>query len=500
MVTAPTTKVTATWILAYRGGDHVLLRDGELVYAGTRILHVGHGWPGPVDETIDCGDALVMPGFVDLDALADIDHAILDSWATPDLSLGHLWSADYFRNRRREVFDPQERAIIREYALAQLLRHGVTTFMPIASETHSSWAETYDDLVHVAELAQRLGIRGYLGPAYRSGVNVVENGTRTVLFDHEQGWAGLRGAERFLDYADTEGRDLVHGALLPCRIETLTPELMTATAHLARDRNCLVRLHCLQSESELALLDDRYGMRPVELLAASGLLDTRLLLPHGIHLGTYSHGGGGDPGDLDRLAAAGVTVVHCPMTSIRYGAMLESFDRYRASGVRLALGTDSFPPDLVRGIDYGTHLAKWADRSLAAGATADYVRAATIGGADALGRPDLGRLTAGASADFLVIDLGDFTLGVGDDPLRVLTLNGSARDVRRTVVAGRTVMTDGHVLGTDQDTLRRHAQALFARMKHAYSDRDHRHRPPDELFPPTFPHHLPSDPTAKAPT
>lgn len=163
-MTEPVVRMTAAHVLAHRDGDHVLVSDGEIVYRGTRILHAGRGWGGPVDETIDCGDALIMPGFIDLDALADIDHALLDSWATPDLAVGQQWSADYFRSRRRDVFDPPERAVIREYALSQLLRHGVTTFMPIASESHSEWAETYDDMVEVARIAERLGIRGYLAP------------------------------------------------------------------------------------------------------------------------------------------------------------------------------------------------------------------------------------------------------------------------------------------------------------------------------------------------
>ncbi|WP_214967505.1 hypothetical protein [Arthrobacter sp. ISL-5] len=51
--------------------------------------------------------------------------------------------------------------------------------MPIASEVHSEWAETFDELAGMAETSSRLGLRGYLGPAYRAGVNVVrENGVR----------------------------------------------------------------------------------------------------------------------------------------------------------------------------------------------------------------------------------------------------------------------------------------------------------------------------------
>jgi cytosine/adenosine deaminase-related metal-dependent hydrolase len=70
---------------------------------------VGQNYGGPVDEEHDYGQSLIMPGLIDLDALADIDHLILDSWPSPDVTAGHLWSEEYFANRRRDVFTRAER-------------------------------------------------------------------------------------------------------------------------------------------------------------------------------------------------------------------------------------------------------------------------------------------------------------------------------------------------------------------------------------------------------
>src|SRR4029453_5934911 len=167
------TKATARYILGHNKGQHVLLEDACVVYSGDAIEYVGHDYTGPVTEEIHLGDALLMPGLIDLDALTDIDHLILDSWAGPEQAKGHQWSEDYFRNRRTDVFSAEERQQIREYALIQLILHGITTYMPIASEVHSEWAESFEELVGMAETSRRLGLRGYLGPAYRSGVNVV---------------------------------------------------------------------------------------------------------------------------------------------------------------------------------------------------------------------------------------------------------------------------------------------------------------------------------------
>ncbi len=89
-----------------------------------------------------------------------------------------------------------------------------------------------------------------------------------------------------------------------------------------------------------------------------GLLNDRLIVPHGVFLDVNPRVHGEDRGDLARLVDAGVSIVHCPLTNARYGSELETFQRYRDAGVNIALGTDSFPPDLIRGIDTGVSVAK----------------------------------------------------------------------------------------------------------------------------------------------
>lgn len=461
------TLVKASYVIGFDGADHVIHRDGCVVYAGDTIQYVGKYREMPVDEVIDAGDAVVGPGFIDLDALADIDHAILDAWnASSD---GLTWSSDYARHRRTAVFPLEETLFMREYALTQLIRNGITTAMPIAAETHSAWAESYAELAGMAEIAGRLGLRMYLGPSYRSGVPVVrEDGGRDVLWEPELGERGLADAIRFVKDFDGAHDGRIRGALLPCRIETLTLDLMRATARAAEELDCLVRLHCLQGRTELRLLGEWYGKRPLRVLAETGLLGDRLIIPHAIYI----------DGDDELAQLAGIAgIAHCPLTMVRYGAALEDFDRYRAAGVTIALGTDSFPPDMIRNMDYGNNLAKLVTDRLDAGSAADYYRAATLGGARALGRADLGRLAPGAKADLIAVNL----TGPVDDPIRTMLMNGSGADVATVVIDGRVVMRDRD-LGVDEAR----AQAYFDRMKAAYSERDHLRRPADELFPPSF--------------
>ena len=76
-------------------------------------------------------------------------------------------------------------------------------------------------------------------------------------------------------------------------------------------------------------------------------------------------------------------------------------------GLKIALGTDTAPPDMILNMQVGIILARVIDGSAAAVRSEDYYDAATIGGADALRRDDLGRLAPGAKADITVFDLSD---------------------------------------------------------------------------------------------
>jgi cytosine/adenosine deaminase-related metal-dependent hydrolase len=237
---------------------------------------------------------------------------------------------------------------------------------------------------------------------------------------------------------------------------------------------------------ELALLRRWYGKGPIDVLDEAGLLGPRLLIPHAIYVAGHSRSPAAPSGELGLLAERGVTVIHCPMTSFRYGTALESFDRYRQAGINIALGTDSFPPDMIRNMDVGNHVAQLVEGRADAGSAADLFRAATIGGARALRRDDLGRLAPGACADMIVVDLSDPHVGPVDDPIRTLLLNTTGANVRTVIIDGRSVMEDWRIPSIDEEEMRRHAQAYFRTMKEAYSERDFRRRPSDVLFPASF--------------
>ncbi|MCA9878263.1 MAG: amidohydrolase family protein [Thermomicrobiales bacterium] len=479
------TRLTGQFVIGYAEGDHVIYPGGEVVYEGDTISFVGHGYAGPVDVTRDYGSAIVSPGFIDLDALADIDHAILDTWLTPDRQLGQQWSEAYFNAERRETFSFADEIFKRRYALVQLILNGITTAMPIAAETYRAWGETYDEFAATAEIAADLGLRMYLGPSYRGGVTVTRgDGTPDVLWNERLGEEGLEAAVRFVRDFDGAHGGLIRGALLPARIETNTLDVLRRTRAHSDELGCPVRLHAAQGEREAAFLRAWYGKRPLELLDEIDFLGPRTLIPHVTTLGAGMDGDA--ERDLERLRDHHTSVIHCPLISIRHGEILHSFDRYRQLGINLALGTDTFPPDMIRVMDYGSNLGKHAAGNQAAGSAADLFRAATLGGAHALGRTDLGRLAPGAKADITVVDLSALRSGPVDDPIRTMLYNTNGGQVRTVIINGRSVMEDRHIPGVDEAAMREQAQRFFDTYKRAYTARDYRRRAPEELFPSSF--------------
>lgn len=479
--------IAARWVVGHEDGAHTLIENGEVVLEDDRIVFVGCRFPGAVDSRIDYGTALIAPGFIDLDALSDLDTTILGFDNQPAMAKGRVWPASYMARGPYEMYTPEELAFQKHYAFAQLLRQGITTALPIASLFYRQWSETTAEFVSAAESAATLGLRVYLGPAYRTGNTfVTDDGRIDFFYDEPRGLAGLDDAIRFVrDHDNTHG-GLVRAMLAPDRIETCTATLLRRSADVARDLDVPIRLHCCQSRIEYEAVVAQHGMSPPEWLDYLGFLSHRALLPHG----TWVSGSPGldRPGrDLDLIGASGATIVHCPLVSARGGRSLHSFASYRASGLPIGLGTDTWPPDMVLNMQTGLLLCRVAAGTPTAVRAADYFDAATLGGADALRRPDLGRLQAGAKADITVFDFSHPRIGQVIDPIQTLLIGGSGRDVRDVFVDGRHVVRDGEIPGFDLAAAHARAQAQFDGLVARYPERTWKHPSIGEIFTPSYP-------------
>src|SRR6478752_6223655 len=481
------TLVRGRWVIASDGQSHHLLENGVVVYEGNRIVFTGHDFPEPVDETIDAGNAVVGPGFIDLDALFDLDTTILGFDYAPGWKKGRVWARDYIEQGSRDVYSPDDEAFQHRYAMIQLLLNGITTALPIRSILYRAWAETYEEHARAAEIAAQLGIRMYLGPSYRTGLSTVESdGSFGMYRDIEQGMAGLEDAIRFVQDFDGAHDGLIRGFLQPDRIEGCTEELLRKTAEAGELLGCPVRLHCCQGSLELQVVEERWGKSSISVLHDLGFLNDRTLLPHGTLMGGIAPSQAKIDQELEWIAEADATIVHCPLVMARHGDVMNSFGSYRDMGVNIGLGTDTFPPDLIANMHIGIMATRLVEKNMRTSA-ADYYTAATIGGANALGRPDLGRLTPGALADITIFALDGFHLGQFIDPIQTMVLSGSGRDITTVIVNGRTVVRDRQIDGVDFDAMRDQAQRQYAKVVESAPERSFGHPSIEEIYLPSFP-------------
>ncbi|PYG57498.1 amidohydrolase family protein [Rhizobium sp. UGM030330-04] len=473
------TLLTASWVVGHRDGSHRLLKNGEVVFENGEILFVGHGFPGEVARRVDFGNALISPGLIDLDALSDLDTTILGIDHYPGWAKGRVWPRSYVEAGPYEMYSEEELAFQKRFAFGQLLLNGITTAAPIASLFYREWGETVAEFEAAADAAGELGLRVYLSPAYRSGGMVLEEPGRMVpVFDEERGFQGLKDAVSFIERQSGRHGDLVRGMLAPDRVETSTLALLQRTDAAARDLGCKFRLHMAQGTMEVDTVRSLHGSTAPVWLAKAGLLSERLVAPHATNATDE---------DLTLYAENGVSIVHCPLVSARGGSKLSSFSSCRQRGINIAMGTDTAPADMLMNLLVGLITCRISDGVPDRVRSADLFDAATIGGARALGRADLGHLSKGARADIAVFDLDDTVMAPSVDPITTIVTGGSGKITRAVFVDGRLSMRSRQVANIDMEQARVQAQAQFDGLIAKYPERSWANPPVSEIFPPSYP-------------
>jgi cytosine/adenosine deaminase-related metal-dependent hydrolase len=466
-------------VVAYAAGGHRLLRAGALVFENDRVTFVGRAFTGPVDRRIDATGQLVIPGFVNIHCHADTEaggRLIADVGRRDYFHTGFL---NYYGARKgaKSLGPRQDPEIGGRFAMAEMLRNGCTTVVDIgvAAESH-------------ARIAGELGLRAYLSPAYKSAEYAVDGDGRLSYEEHEaEGMAGLERAKEFIRKraGDYDGR--LQGMLFPYQVDTCSPALLRATRKAADELGVGIEIHAGQNLLEFHEILRRHTMTPVEYLADTGLLGPDAIVGHCI-ISTAHHLAALPAGrDLEILARTGASVAHCPLVFARRGNALESFTKYRAAGVNVGLGTDTYPRDLISEMRWASNLCKIVERDFTVATAADVFSAVTLGGARALRRDDLGRLAPGAKADIVLIDMRSFRMGPYRDPIKALVQCGTSDDVDQVIVDGRSVVEHGHVVGLDERALLAEAQAEADRLWSTVPEWHWQGLTADQLSPQSFP-------------
>jgi cytosine/adenosine deaminase-related metal-dependent hydrolase len=134
----------------------------------------------------------------------------------------------------------------------------------------------------------------------------------------------------------------------------------------------------------------------------------------------------------------------------------------------------------------GAIISKVIDCDSVAGTAADFFNSATLYGADALGRKDLGRISVGAKADLVFINLDSVRMRPIRDPIRNLVYAATEEDVARVVIDGRVLLEDGFVLGLDEQQIASEMQRIGDNFLDGIPARNKEGKTADEISPLSF--------------
>ena len=469
----------AAWLVAWDGtvpgGGHRYMKNADLAFRGGAITHLGPGYDGPVAREVDGAGLCVLPGLIDVHAhpmSEPLSKGFSEDAGNPRLGWSGLY--DFM-----PAYGPDQKGMrdCAETAYAELLLSGVTTLVDL-SVPYPGWLE----------LAAQSGLRAVLAPMFRSARWYTDNG-HEVKYD----WSEDGGAAAFTAALEVVDRALGHesgrlGAMItPSQVDTCTPELLRRAKAAAEERGVPLHTHAAQSLVEFREMTRRHGVTPIQWLESLGMLGPGTIIAHAIFLDSHSWIAWGTDRDLEVLAQSGASVAHCPVNFVRRGILLESFARYRAAGIDIGIGTDTYPHNMIEELRLAALLGRVQPRSLVGATTAEVFEAATLGGARLLGREDIGRLTPGAKADLVLVDLAHPAMRPLRDPLRSLVFTAAERAVREVYVDGRQVVRDGRVLTLDHEGALTRLEGERVRAEARVPERDWAGRTGEELSPLTLP-------------
>lgn len=465
---------SAAWVVAWDEADqrHVYLRDADVAFAGSDIVQVGGRYDGSAATEIAGGDVMVMPGLVNIHShptSEPMNKGITDEILSPNFHHSSLYEFLPVLGN-----DAEGTAPCHKVAMAELLRSGCTTVVDY-SMPFDGWLD----------LLAEAGIRACVAPSFRDAPWRTRDGHLLEYdwSDTQRGPQGLERAKRTIDLAQQHPSGRLTGMMSPAQIDTCSSDLLQQAHSHATERNLPFQIHAAQSVNEFTEMVRRHGRTPIQWMDDIGILTERTIVGHGIFLDHHPWLHWTTRKDLDLLAERGATVAHCPTVFMRRGIALNTFGGYLRHGINLGIGTDTYPHNILDEMRNAATVARAVAGTVADLKTEDVFNAATIGGARALRRDDIGRLSVGAKADLVLVDLSCPAMRPLREPLRSLIFCAAERAVRDVYVDGRQVVRDGTCLTIDID---RELDALEAAQRRSVArvpELDWAGRSIDELAP-----------------
>lgn len=247
-------------------------------------------------------------------------------------------------------------------------------------------------------------------------------------------------------------------ALAPCSPFSVSGELLRQSAIAARELGLRLHTHLAETRDEENYTLERFGLRPYDYMETLGWTGGDVWYAHGIHF---------TDNELVRIAKSGSGVAHCPISNMKLSSGTANVPRMMELGIKVGLAVDGSASNdgsnLLEELRVGylLHRLNWAEK---APSGYEMLKLATAGGADVLGRGDIGRIAVGMMADMFLVNSQRAELaGAALDPMNMLATVGLKAPVDYTIINGRITVENGRVKTIDEDRLSADSRATVAR-------------------------------------
>ena len=431
------------------------LRGASVFVDGHRIAAIGAAadLPATADEVIDARGHLVMPGLVNTHhhmyqsltrAIPATQDAELFGWLR---GLYSIWAG----------LTPEMVRVSTQVAMAELLLSGCTT-----SSDHLYIYPNGVRLEDSIEAAARIGMRF---TALRGSMSLgASQGGLPPDSVVEKEDAILADTQRLIEtWHDRAHGAMVQVAVAPCSPFSVSRDLMRESAALARSHGVRLHTHLAENDHDIAYTREKFNCTPAEYAQDLGWLGEDVWHAHCVKL---------DSAGIGLFARSRTGVAHCPCSNMRLASGMVPLRQMLDAGVPVGLGVDGSASN------DGAHMVAEARQALLLArvrrsldlfgcdhgpsemTARDVLAVATRGGAEVLGRSDIGHLAPGMCADLALFDLRTlgFAGGAVHDSVASLLLCASPQ-AAWTVVNGRVVVREGRLASVElEPVIERHNQ------------------------------------------
>lgn len=432
-------------IFTFDSKDRVLqnqdiLIENEKIYCIQKNIHESE-----VCNVINCDGLVAMPGFVNTHhhlyqtlfrGIKEVQEKPLFPWL---VGLYEFW----------KHIDKEAVYYGAMVGFAELLRTGCTTTM----DHHYVFPKGSSKLLIDQQIkaAKDIGIRfhatrGSMSRGRKDGglpPNEVVQSEEEIIIDSERVIKKYHDKSRFA---------MTRIALAPCSPFSVSKKAMIDARNLANKYGVMLHTHLAETIDEEEFCKEIYGARPAELMEEVGWIGKDVWFAHGIHL---------TDGDIKRLRGAGIA--HCPSSNMKLSSGICRTTELIKMGVPISIAVDGSASndgsnmwEEIRRAYLLNHL-KYANDGLNA---YDILKIATKGGAEVIGREDIGVLAENKAADIILLNLNDIAYAGCHDVASAIVNCGNTSLVEKTILNGKVVVDKGIICTVDVDKIRENANRV----------------------------------------